>query len=176
MDKPAKPNKRTRGHPPFVPTRQERVFVAAMAGLRMSADAICQVIGSARNSDGDATSGKPISKSTLFKHFRNELKNGRSLLKAKVAGKFYAALDEGREWAIGMAMRNLHGFDAGRGGFQIDPGALADGTPEINTFIEFIVPGRREEERPGPVPGQRLLPPPPKMYKYELGNWRMEEK
>jgi hypothetical protein len=169
-----KRTKRSRGHPPFVPTRQERVFVAAMAGLRMNSDAICQVIGSARNGNGDATSGKPISKSTLFKHFRNELRNGRSLLKAKVAGKFYAALDEGREWAISMAMRNLHGFDAGRGGFQIDPAVLADGAREINTFIEFIVPGRHEEQRPGPIPGQRLLPAPPKMYKDELGIWRTE--
>jgi hypothetical protein len=100
MSDPVKPNKRTkrsRGHPLFEPARQERTFVAAMSGLRMSADQICQVIGSARNGTGDAVSGKPISKSTLFKHFRNELRNGRSLLKAKVAGKFYTALDEGRE-------------------------------------------------------------------------------
>ena len=76
-----------------------------------------------------------------------------------------------------MAMRNLHGFDAGRGGFQIDPAALADGRHEVHAFVEFIVPGRRhEEERSGPVPGQRLLPPPPRMYKDELGIWRTEDK
>jgi hypothetical protein len=57
-----------------------------MAGLRMSADEICKVIGAGR--------------STLFRHFKNELANGRAMLKARVAGKFYAALDDGEPWAF----------------------------------------------------------------------------
>jgi hypothetical protein len=54
---------------------------------------ICKVIGSGRNSAPGSENGKPIAKSTLFRHFKNELANGRSMLKARVAGKFYNALD-----------------------------------------------------------------------------------
>ena len=161
-----KRTKRGRGHPPFEPTRQERTFVAAMSGVRMSADQICAVIGAARNGVGDDLSGKPISKSTLFKHFRNEMRHGRSLLKAKIMGKYYAALDEGREWAIAMGMRNLHAFDIGRGGFSADPAALTDGVPQIGAEVVFIVPGYGASEvelepEQRPIPNQRLLPPPP---------------
>jgi hypothetical protein len=38
--------------------------------------------------------------------------------------------------------------------------------------VEFVVPsGHREEERPTPVPGQRLLPPPPQLERNEFGVW-----
>jgi hypothetical protein len=81
-------NKRTRrGRPAFVPSSSERRFVQAMAGLRMSADEICKVVGGGRARDTD--SGKPISKTTLFRHFKTELASGRAMLKARVAGKFY---------------------------------------------------------------------------------------
>jgi hypothetical protein len=91
----------------------------------MSADEICKVVGGGRAWDTD--SGKPISKTTLFRHFKRELASGRALLKARVAGKFYNALDEDRPSAIQMAMRNQFGWDAGRGGFHLDAGALTDG-------------------------------------------------
>jgi hypothetical protein len=41
-----------------------------MAGTRMSADEICKVIGDGRGN------GKPIAKTTLYRHFSNEMKNG----------------------------------------------------------------------------------------------------
>jgi hypothetical protein len=69
-----------------VPTDSERGFVQAMAGARMSADEICVVIGSGRGA------GKPIAKTTLFRHFRNEMRNGQSMLKALVMGRYRAAL------------------------------------------------------------------------------------
>jgi hypothetical protein len=47
-----------------------------------------------------------------------------------------------------MAMRNQFGWDAGRGGFHLDTAALTDGPAAVQTFIEFVVPGHREEERP----------------------------
>jgi hypothetical protein len=118
-----------------------------MAGLRMSADEICKAIGAARNGVDGGPSGKPISKSTLFKHFKNELASGRSMLKARVAGKFYDALDNNEPWAIQMAMRNQFGWDAGRGGFHLDARALTDCAPSIQTFIEFVVPGRLSRRR-----------------------------
>jgi hypothetical protein len=161
-----------------VPTRQERVFVQAMAGLRMNADEICKVIGSARNSVDGGPSGKPISKSTLFKHFKNELANGRSMLKAKVAGKFYAALDNNEMWAISMGMRNQFNWDAGRGGFDgMSPSQLDDaGGGPLPVQIEFIVPaGKPAAPHWEPPPGPRLLPAPRNMRKDELGNWVLDE-
>ena len=81
------------GHPAFVPTPSERRFVQAMAGLRMSTDEICKVIGSGRNCSPGSENGRPIAKTTLYRHFKNELASGRAMLKARVAGKFYNALD-----------------------------------------------------------------------------------
>ena len=65
----------------------------AMAGLRMSTDEICKVIGSGRNCSPGSENGRPIAKTTLYRHFKNELASGRAMLKARVAGKFYNALD-----------------------------------------------------------------------------------
>jgi hypothetical protein len=151
---PAKQTKtHSGGRPGFVPTPSERRFVQAMAGLRMSADEICQVIGAGRNRDGtenvEDTGRTPISKATLYKHFRNELANGRAMLKARVAGRFYNALDEDQPWAIQMAMRNQFGWDNGRSGFQIsllDEGG--DGTEAPAVSIQFVLPGKQLEDEP----------------------------
>jgi hypothetical protein len=107
----------------------------------------------ATNSAPGAENGRPIAKSTLFRHFKNELASGRSMLKDRVAGKFYAALDNNEPWAIQMA--NQFGWDRGRGGFNLDAAALTDDRPETTVHVEFIVPGRREE-RPAPLPGPAL--------------------
>jgi hypothetical protein len=135
------------GHPAFVPTHTERRFVQAMAGLRMSADEICAVIGSGRN--GEDT-GKPISKATLYRHFRNELANGRAMLKARVAGKFYAVLDDDAPWAIQFGMRNLFGWDAGRNGFHAmlddSAAALPGGTEPLHLDVHFVMPDRKKLE------------------------------
>ena len=86
--------------------------------------------------------GQADSKTTLFRHFKTELASGRALLKARVAGKFYNALDKDQPWAIQMAMRNQFGWDAGRGGFDGVPPHLVEGG-EVKPLqqIEFIVPG-----------------------------------
>jgi hypothetical protein len=142
-----------------------------MAGLRMSTQEICKVIGAGRNGVRGSDSGKPIAKTTLFRHFRNELASGRAMLKARVAGKFYDALNNNEPWAIQMAMRNQFGWDAGRGGFQLDAGALTDQQPETTVHVTFVVPGKKpwHDTFAGPVAGQKLLPSPPAMRQNELG-------
>jgi hypothetical protein len=78
----------------------------------MSVDEICKVIGAGRGRDGEEeVDGKPISKSTLFKHFRTELANGRAMLKSKIMGKYYAALDDNAPWAVQMGMRTVFRWD-----------------------------------------------------------------
>jgi hypothetical protein len=155
--RPAKPT----GHPPFVPTPSERSFVQTMAGARMSADEICKVMGSAR---GD---GRPIAKTTLYRRFGNEMKNGQAMLKALIMGRYRAALDEGAAWATQMGMRTLFRWDINSALLPPDP---AGTTSSIR--VEFVKPDPKliEDDRPvvehearhdeGPRPGQRLLPPP----------------
>jgi hypothetical protein len=77
----------------------ERRIVQAMSSLLMGEEEICRGISSGRN-------GEPVSKPTLSQYFENELANGRAMLKARAAGKFYAALDNNAPWAIQAAMRN----------------------------------------------------------------------
>jgi hypothetical protein len=85
---------------------------------------------------------RTIGKATLFKHFKPELANGRAMLKARVAGKFYHALDCNEPWAVQMAMRNQFGWDAGRGGFHVDSARLADDSGKRDTSVNvFVVPG-----------------------------------
>jgi hypothetical protein len=139
-----------------------------MAGLRMSADEICKVVGGGRARDTD--SGRPISKTTLFRHFKKELASGRAMLKARVAGKFYAALDNDEPWAIQMSMRNQFGWDSGRGGFHLDPGALTEGRPQTTVQVVFVVCKKPwHDTLEGPVAGQKLLPSPPPLVRNELG-------
>jgi hypothetical protein len=114
----------------------------------------------------------------LFKHFRNELANGRSMLKARVAGKFYAALDNNEAWAIQMALRNQFNWDAGRGGFDGVPPSQIEGTGggPLPVQIEFIVPaGKPAAPEWTPPQGPRLLPAPPNMRRNELGVWEEDE-
>jgi hypothetical protein len=119
----------------------ERQFVSACAGARMSYDEICKVIGAGRNEDG-----KPIAKTTLIRNFKNELANGRAMLRSRVIGRFYQALDDGEPCAVQMGLRNQFGWDRGRGGFSIDLPA-EDGEPK-RLEIEFVTPTRREIDYP----------------------------
>jgi hypothetical protein len=153
----------------------------------MSAEEICKVIGSGRKSAPGAENGRPIAKTTLFRHFKDELANGRSMLKAGVAGRFYNALDNNEPSAIQMAMRNQFGWDNGRAGFHIDPAALLEDKRESSVHVHFVLPSRNgagralsqealEAELPPPrydpaPPGQKLLPPPRPMFKNAFGMW-----
>jgi hypothetical protein len=89
------------------------------------------------------------------------------LLKARVAGRYYAALDADAPWAIQMGMRNLFAWDAGRSGFQVN---LVDGDNpgEVEKpFVElrFVVPNRPAIEPPRDVtPRKPITPDTPRDY------------
>jgi hypothetical protein len=141
----------------------ERRFVQAMAGLRMSAEEICKVIGAGRNGDAGSDNGKPIAKTTLYRHFKHELENGRAMLKARVAGKFYAALDDDQPWAIQFGMRNLFGWDNGRSGFTVSlPADDELAGPREPLRIEFVSPTRPEHDEPLDVTPRSVNYTPPK--------------
>jgi hypothetical protein len=68
------------------------------------------------------------------------------LLRAKVTGKFYQAIDRGEPWALSMCLRNQFGWDSSRGGFHIDPAALLgdDGKRDKSVNVVFVLlPGGR---------------------------------
>ena len=132
-----------------------------MAGTRMSADEICKVIGDGRGI------GKPIAKTTLYRHFSNEMKNGPAVLKARITTKYYAALENDAPWAVQMGMRTQFRWDINGALLPSDPAGTVS-----SIRVEFVKPDPRmlEDDRPviehehrhdaGPRPGQRLLPSP----------------
>jgi hypothetical protein len=167
--RPAKAtNSHSGGRPGFVASNSEREFVKTMCGMRMSAAEICKVLGAGRRDPTNNKSGRPISKKCLYKHFRDELAGGRSLLRAEIAGRFRAALADGQRWAIEAGLRSQFGWDPNRFGGLIGPPDDGEAVQPL-VQVEFVVPsGRREEER-RPDPNQRLLPPPPPRARTEFG-------
>jgi hypothetical protein len=124
------------GQPPFEPTREQRRFVAAMAGTRMTWDEMCQLVLNPR-------SGKPISKETLGKYFRQELDAGKAKLKAKVAGKWMDAIDKGEQWAVQFALRHICGYRDG----EVSVNVGADGETRTSSIqIEFVRPRHRPDD------------------------------
>jgi hypothetical protein len=143
------------GHPPFTPTPMERQFVLVCAGARMSYDEICKVIGAGRNEDG-----KPIAKTTLIRNFKTELANGRAMLRSRVIGKFYQALDNNEPWAIQMGLRNQFGWDNGRSGFQVSlPDDIGGVEEPARLDIRFVLPKPEQLEPPRDVTPHKAITP-----------------
>jgi hypothetical protein len=117
---------------PYVPSEKDREYVAAMAGVHMTADSIRRAID------------HRMSKTTFYKAFRDELKTGSARIHGKVADKLMKAIDEGKPWAIQGALRNLPQFRWDQYGKVIPH------TPDIdidNDFvrINFVTPSRKPE-------------------------------
>jgi hypothetical protein len=104
--------------------------------------------------------GKPISRTTLNRHFKRELEHGRAILKARIMGKFHEALENGDAWAVQMGLRCVLGWrdDAYR---PLEPVA-SDADREMKLIFVLPTSNLRDEDRDeeGPRPGQKLLPPP----------------
>jgi hypothetical protein len=146
-----------------------------MAGMKMTTAEICKVIGGGRGANGEV--GKPLSPKTLYRYFKKELEAGPSLLRAKITGNFYRALEEGAPWATQFGLRNRFGWHTGTG---IAPPLTALGDDErepIMAQVTFVVPGfsgskREVEVEPRPIEGQKLLPAPEPMFRDAVGVWR----
>jgi hypothetical protein len=149
----------------------ERVFVSSMAGVKMSAEDICKVIGASRAAEDETANGKPIARTTLYKHLKHEMSSGRAMLKTKIAAKWHRAIDEGQAWAISFGLRTVLGLRDGAGVPPLVPEAGDEIRPTIT--VQFVKPDpRMRDEDPLPrriehtphydpaPPGQRLLPSP----------------
>ena len=142
------------GHPSFIPTDEQRRFVTAMAGIRMTWEEIRLLVI-------NPTTGEPITKTTLSRAFRRELADGKAKLKSIVAKRFYEALHRGDPWAVQMGLKTQFGWKPdGASGFLMPPD-LEGERPAMR--IEFVLPTsvvRDEDRDEGPRPGQQLLAPP----------------
>jgi len=136
-----KPTKRPRnkGMPEFEPDGQQKRFVAAMAGMRMSWDEIRLVVINPRT-------GRPISKETLQRAFAQELEVGKAKLKALIIAKYHAKLDDGDWNAINFGLKHVCGFRDDPLATQIGATALHDSDkPKTSVLVEFVVPTRSKE-------------------------------
>jgi hypothetical protein len=98
---------------------------------------------------GRPVPGPRLQPATTSGRAGRQLEGGVALLRAKVTGKFYAAIDNGESWAQQLALRNMHNWDAGRAGFHADPALLADGRAgksSIHVDVQFVVPSPQPED------------------------------
>lgn len=126
-----KPTKRVviLGRPPFVPSAQQRVFVAAMAGMRMTWDEITSTII-------NPNTNKPISKETLQKAFEYELAVGKQRLKSVIVTKYMEKLAAGDWNAISFGLRHICGFRD-----DAPASAVEDGRQTTEIRVSFVRPG-----------------------------------
>jgi hypothetical protein len=91
------PNKR------FIPTDQQRLFVSVMSAARMSLDSIARTIVHERT-------GRPISRHTLERAFKEELATGNAKVRGLVLKKWHEKIEQGDWNAIQWGLKNLCGF------------------------------------------------------------------
>jgi hypothetical protein len=152
---PAKPN----GHPPFVPTDEQRSFIAAMSGVRMTWEKMRQLVV-------NPETGRPISQRVLGKAFKRELAAGRASHKSLIATGYYAALRERQPWALTLGRRTQFGL---RQDGLLPPDHPGEGQgPSIRVTFVRPDPKMLEDDNPVVQPQpydptrhyQKLLPAP----------------
>lgn len=131
----AKPTKGRLGHPLFVPTEDQRRFVTAMAGTRMTWDEMCLLII-------NPTTGRPVSKETLGKYFPDELANGKAKLKSVVTSRWMDAIGRGEQWAVQFALRHVCGYKEDAMGIRASTSEGGNGNA---LTLEFVLPRKYED-------------------------------
>lgn len=119
---------------PFAPTAEQRGFVAAMVGVKMTWDEICLLVVNPRT-------GRPISKETLQRHFMQELADGKAKLKALVGRRFMEAIEAREAWALQFALRHINGWKDSDLNVAVSGGG--DGPMAGRVTVEFVVPGHK---------------------------------
>jgi hypothetical protein len=140
-------HRRTRGkagHPPFVPTPEQRHVVSMLVALRVNWDEIRKLILNPHRGN------KPITKGTLNRHFKRELDVGSVALKQLIASKYYEALEAGESWAIRLGMRNKYNWVI-EGSAPPPTEVLGIGEDNKQIQIQFVMPTRKEEPPAPPI-------------------------
>lgn len=92
-----------RPHKPFEPSDEQRNVVAMLVSVATPLEDICKVI---TNPD----TGKPIARLTLEKAFPDEIKNGRSKVRAFVVGKLYKLIEQEHPASIFFYLKTQCGW------------------------------------------------------------------
>jgi hypothetical protein len=74
-----------------------------MSGVKMTVDEMRKVIL-------NPVTGLPLTRAKMYKYFRREMDEGPPSLKWLIAEKFMAHLNEGREYAVRLGLKNKHGW------------------------------------------------------------------
>jgi hypothetical protein len=135
-----KKSPRRHGKPPFVPTDDQRRLVAGMASVRMSQEEMRQILWNPHT-------GKPLTKSTLIKHFRRELTEGASKLRAVLGQRWLDLIyskDDRVAWhAVEFGLKYICGYrdDAPMVNMAVQQNGSIDGAFKI----EFVNAPRMNE-------------------------------
>lgn len=133
---PRRPRKAARA---FQPTREQRTFVAAAAGLGVPRSVICQMLPGARR--GETVS---ITRDTLRREFETELRDGLKLVMALVETRvFQRALFQDDRSALAAQMALLNA----RGGWKVPSGQVAVPEPDPDPPLDLDQLTREERHQ-----------------------------
>jgi hypothetical protein len=124
---------------PFTPSAEQRQFVAAMTGMRMTWEEIRLLVINPRTNE-------PISKETLQKAFAAELADGKAKLKRVISEKFRNALDNSDPWALQWGLKYINGWRDD--GVSVSVGATGDdGEKQVSSIqVSFVHPKRSADD------------------------------
>jgi hypothetical protein len=160
----------------FEPTKEQRDFVSAMAGFRMTLPEIASLII-------DPQTGKSISRVTLIRKFQHELHTARPKLKSLIQTKYLSQLQANRWEAIRWGLAHLAGFteDAAHPAMATTLSIEGDGPNTPSVEVKFVLPSQKPEDQivdvtPDAKPDYSLpvLAPPPERRRGPTG-WLEEQ-
>jgi hypothetical protein len=134
----------------FAPTKTQRAAVQKMAGFMMPHEEICRAVI-------DRRTQQPIDAKTLRKHFRDELDNGRAVVKAAICGTLLSRAKTDASGAVaiflgktvlGLKEVNVHEHTGKNGG----PIEMKDARKRNLALVESVA-GRTAGEPAGAAKG-----------------------
>jgi hypothetical protein len=118
----------------FVPTPEQKRFVALMAGAKMGWEQIRSVVRNPRTN-------KPISRVVLGRAFKDELATAKTRLQSTVLSKYYEALMRGDAWAIQWGLKHFWGFRDGDVTLSLG-GGDGESAADTGICVTFVKPTR----------------------------------
>ncbi len=125
--------------PEFVPTEEDRRWVKALIGIRMTVDEICKLIKNPRTNH-------PIDLKTFNKVFAEEVAIGRANIRGVVGRKLYEALEKGEQWAINFGLRHFHGYRNEDVTVSVGAGGSAANAEDVGIEVTFRRPRPVEDD------------------------------
>jgi hypothetical protein len=137
----AKSPKKTLGRmPSFEPSKQQRKFVEAMTGLKMTHDEMHPLVLNPRTN-------APIDKKTFEKAFARELQIGKYKLKSLIGTKFMERLNLGEPWAIQFGFKHIFRWRENDSDVTIGVNNTAEGSKNASMIeVRFVKARERADD------------------------------